>query len=63
MTRLKLTVTKEYEADPKHYGGEEDPARMALCDLRSFKVSDDALIDVLFNDPDGEFKITVEPVK
>lgn len=63
MARIRITVTKEYEAKPRHYGGEEDPARMALCDLRSFNASTDALIDVLFNDPDGEFKITVEPVK
>ena len=58
-TKLRCTVTFEYEADSKYYGGSTDPNEMAQVDQLSFEEPDN-----LFGMLDGsDYTVRVEPVE
>jgi len=59
MTKLRLTLTVDYEADPKDYPRKE-PDEMALQDQSTWESDDLALMEFLEWVPHWEIK--VEPV-
>jgi hypothetical protein len=61
MTKLRVTVSFEYEADPEWYPT-SDPTEMAKIDLDNF-VDDPGLLFEFMDTRDLTQHITVEPVE
>lgn len=49
MTKLRLTITVEYEADPTYYGT-TDPVKMAEIDQSNFRDDPDNLMELIDSD-------------
>jgi hypothetical protein len=58
VVKLRLTVTAEYPADPRHYPEAVSPEEMAAVDEDNF--TGDGLIEFLCN---NKFLVKVEPVE
>ena len=60
MIKMKVTVTFEYETDPKYYDG-IDPVKMAAIDQSNFENDLGSLYETI-NETDSVLTIKVEPV-
>lgn len=61
MTKLRLTLTYEYEADPKYYDTDV-PADMARVDQEQMQDDPAAMIEMIQADLTGlPFELKVEP--
>lgn len=61
MTRLRVTITYEYDADPKDYGT-ADPEAMAAIDLASMELNGAAEAVEFQESMRGDVAVKIEPV-
>ena len=63
MTRLRATVTFEYEAAATELYGTDDPAEMAAIDQAEMRDDIDLVFYIMATMADADAIVTVEPVE